>query len=87
MIVRMTIVESLEHPRTGGTNVKLALLMVEGLTVIGSPRWHRTFIPGDMEASVQMNEVADGLELMGEAQLSAEELDKIYRFHEFVRGI
>jgi hypothetical protein len=82
-IERRTIVDQLEYPRAGGTQVRLALMLVDGDKEISS-KWHRTYIPADMPAGVQMAAVAEHLEQMGEAPLSMADVAKVYEFHAFV---
>jgi hypothetical protein len=71
-------------PRNGGTQVRLALLLVEGDTAISS-RYHRTSIPAGLAAELQMAEVNSHLESMGEALVSDEDIQRIATFHETVK--
>lgn len=82
MLERKSVVEVIELPSTGGVQVKIALMIVDGDKVLNSA-WHRTAVTHGGNAVTQMSYVQAHLSEMGEALLSQADVDRVVAAHAF----
>jgi len=82
MLERKSMVEQIELPSSGGVQVKIALMIVEGDKVLSSS-WHRTLVTHGGNAVTQMSYVQAHLSEMGEALLSQEDVARVVAAHAF----
>lgn len=80
MLARKTIVDQIEVDRGNNLGVRLCLLIVDGEQELKSS-YHRTSIPPEGDAAVQMGFVNQHLATMGEEPVSQADIDRIVAFH------
>lgn len=85
MIERQSIVDQIEITRNGTLAVRLALLLVDDGKELAS-KFHRTSIPLECPPMAQMLLVNEHLVQMGEAPLSAVDVQRIVDYHTLTLG-
>lgn len=80
MIERKSVVDQVELNRNGGTGVRIGLLLVEDGNQLDC-KWHRTYIPSDIDPALQMGAVNEHLQMMGMALVSDEDIARVISFH------
>lgn len=87
MIQRKVVLEQPELHRSGLLQIKLAVLLIENDQEIDC-KWHRTAIPLDGNAQLQMDAVNAHLtsEEMGLPAVSQADIDKIKEAHALIKS-
>ena len=80
MITKRTVVDQIELTRSGTTQVRIALEIVEDGVVLNH-KWHRTSINSDGDVDAQMTAVNEHLAQMNELPVSAEDIARIKAHH------